>query len=184
MSISLDTAASRGGSPELITALTGGRLDLAFVSVLRPHPPGVHLHDLVRTPLDLVLPPDHRLAGRDEASITELAGEAFVEFPDGYGNRAVTDRAFNAAGVPRHVVIETTSVAGGADFVRHGLGIALLPRTNITPDDDLATLPVAGADLDWPVSLASPTGRTPGAAARSFQDLAAKHLCGQPPTRS
>ena len=76
----------------------------------------------------------------------------------------------------RQVTIETTNVANGADFVRHRLGVALLPRTNLAPDDDLATLPVTDADLEWPVSLASPAGRNAGLAARRFADLAAEHF--------
>lgn len=181
VSINLATAASCGGSPGLITALTEGRLDLAFVSLPAQQPPAVQLHDLARTPLDLVVPRDHRLAGRGDVTITELAGESFVEFPAGYGNRAVTDRAFTTAGIQRHVAIETTSVANGADFVRHRLGVALLPRTNLAPDDDLAALPVTGADLDWPVSLATPAGHSPGLAARRFEELAAEHVSATAP---
>lgn len=109
-------------------------------------------------------------------ALGELAGEAFVDFPSGYGNRAVTDRAFAAAGLPRHVAIEITAIGTGADFVRHGLGIALLPRGSTGSDDGLVALPVTGADLDWPISLATPGNRTLSAAARAFERLVDQHL--------
>jgi DNA-binding transcriptional LysR family regulator len=88
----------------------------------------------------------------------------------------VTDRAFSAAGLARHVSIEITDITAGTNFIRHRLGIALLPRAVLIPDDDLAVLRVTGADLDWPISLATPVGRTPGAAARAFEHMVEQHL--------
>jgi DNA-binding transcriptional LysR family regulator len=171
VSVHLATAASGGGSPGLIEALAEGRLDLAFVSLPGNPPVDGRLRDLTSTPLDLVVPAVHPLAGRAGVPIEELAGEAFIDFPRGYGNRAVTDRAFAAARVQRQVTIEITAIASGADFVRNGLGIAFLPRGIAEPYDDITALPVTGADLTWPISLAAPAGRTPGAAARAFERL-------------
>ncbi|MFC5238845.1 LysR substrate-binding domain-containing protein [Streptomyces atrovirens] len=79
----------------------------------------------------------------------------------------MTDRAFTAAGLRRHVTIEITAIGAGADFVRHGLGVALSPRGGIEPDAGLVSLPVTGADLNWPVSPATPGNRAPSAAARA-----------------
>ncbi len=174
--VHLATAASCGGSPGLVEALTEGRLDLAFVSIPGPPPVGVRWEDITRTPLDLVVPPGHRLADQSRVALGELAGEGFIDFPVGYGNRAVTDRVFAAAGLSRHVVVEITAIGDGADFVRHGLGVALLPRGSAEPGSDLVSLPVTGADLDWPISLAMRSDRTPSAAARAFQRLVGKHL--------
>ncbi|SEC07171.1 LysR family transcriptional regulator [Streptomyces melanosporofaciens] len=176
VSVHLATAASSGGSPGLLNALTEGRLDLAFVSFPVGPPAGAHLRELTSTPLDLVVPAGHRLAGRTEAGMSELTGEAFIDFPPGYGNRAVTDRAFTAAGLHRHVAIEITDITAGADFVRHGLGVALLPRGVVGPHDDLTTLPITGAELDWPISLAVPDNRTPSTAARAFEQFVDRHL--------
>ncbi|MDQ0784934.1 LysR substrate-binding domain-containing protein [Streptomyces sp. B3I8] len=176
VSVRLATAASDGGSPGLLEALTAGRLDLAFVSIPDSPPSGVRWRDLTAMPLDLVVPASHRLADRNRVALGELAGEAFIDFPSGYGNRAVTDRAFTAAGLRRHVTIEITAIGAGADFVRHGLGVALLPRGSTEPDAGLVSLPVTGADLDWPISLATPGNRARSAAARAFECLVDLHL--------
>ncbi|MEU8871810.1 LysR substrate-binding domain-containing protein [Streptomyces javensis] len=176
VSVRLATAASCGGSPELITALAEGRLDLAFVSIPGQGPATARLRHLTSTRLDLVVPREHPLAGRGTAAIPDLADESFIDFPTGYGNRAVTDRAFTAAGLRRHVTIEITDIAAGVDSVRNRLGLVLLPRGAVGPDDDLATLAVADADLDWPISLATPAERTPSAAARAFERLVDRHL--------
>ncbi|MCX0275183.1 LysR substrate-binding domain-containing protein [Nocardia zapadnayensis] len=125
----------------------------------------------------------HRLAGRSRVALEELADEEFIDFPSGYGNRAVTDRAFTRAGLRRHVTIEIAAIGAGADFVRHRMGVALLPRGSTGHDIDLVSLPVTGADLDWPISLATPSNRAPSAAARApsaaaraFEHLVDQHL--------
>ena len=104
--------------------------------------------------------------------IAELAGLDFIDSPAGFGNRAVVDRAFAAAGVPRRVTIEINDIATGIAYVRHGLGVALLPRFVLgeagRDPAGVTTLVVTDADLRWPLSLATPTDRTPGAAARAL----------------
>ncbi|WP_449340817.1 LysR substrate-binding domain-containing protein [Streptomyces canarius] len=137
-----------------------------------PCPAGVTLTDLTSSVLDLVVPAGHPLAGRHSVSITELTGLDFVDSPVGYGNRTVADRAFAAASVPRRVAVEITDVGTGVDFVRHGLGVALLPRFALRETADIATLTVSDADLDWPLSLAVPSEYRPGAAARAMIAMA------------
>ncbi|MFG2358808.1 LysR family transcriptional regulator [Streptomyces sp. NPDC048521] len=168
----LQTSAAPSGSQGLIDALLERRLDLAFVSLPGPRPAGITLTDLTTSVLDLVVPAGHPLAGRRTVSITELAGLDFVDSPVGYGNRTVADRAFAAASVARRVAIEITDIGTGVDFVRNGLGVALLPRFVLGGAEDVATLTVLDADLEWPLSLASPSERTPGAAARAMMATA------------
>jgi DNA-binding transcriptional LysR family regulator len=145
--VSVRLALVGSGSPGLVAALTEGRLDLAFVSIPGSRPAGVRLRNLASTPLDLVVPRDHPLASRSEVEISELADESFVDFPLGYGNRAVTDRAFSAVGIQRRVTIEITDITAGREFVRQRLGVALLPRVALPPDDDLTTLSVTFQQL-------------------------------------
>jgi DNA-binding transcriptional LysR family regulator len=174
--VSVRLAVVGTGSAGLVTELTEGRLDLAFISLPGRRPVGVRVRDLTSVPLDLVVRRDHALAARKDVAISELADESFVDFPLGYGNRAVTDQAFAAAGLDRHVTIEITDITAGTDFVRHGLGVALLPRVVLVPDDELAMVRVTGADLDWPISLATAAGRAPGAAAQAFERVARRFL--------
>ncbi|MEU8243324.1 LysR family transcriptional regulator [Actinoplanes missouriensis] len=167
----LRASAAPSGSMGLIEALTDHRLDLAFVSLPGTRPPGVRLIDLTESVLDLVVPEDHPLAGAGHVPITALAGLDFIDSPVGYGNRSVTDRAFTAAGVPRRVTIEIPDIATGAAHVCHGLGVALLPRFIVAGEPGVAVVPVTGADLVWPLSLAIAADRTPGAAARALITL-------------
>ncbi|WP_203136510.1 LysR family transcriptional regulator [Microbacterium sp. JZ31] len=169
--VSLQLVAATSGSRGLIQAVAERRLDLAFVSVPGPAPADVTLIDLDRVPMDLVVPRDHPLAVAGSVGIGDIAGFDFIDSPTGYGNRAVTDRAFAAAGVSRRVTIEVADIATAPDYVRHGLGIALLPRFVLEGVRDLATRVVSDADLAWPLSLASPRTRRLSAAAAALRDL-------------
>jgi DNA-binding transcriptional LysR family regulator len=168
----LQTTAAPSGTQGLVDALLERRLDLAFVSWPGPPPAGVALTGLASSVLDLVVPAGHPLAGRASVRIGELAGLDFVDSPVGYGNRTVADRAFAAAALTRRVTIEITNIATGPDFVRHGLGVALLPRFALGQGDGVAVLRVEAADLQWPLSLAVLSGRPPGAAARAMIAMA------------
>jgi DNA-binding transcriptional LysR family regulator len=183
VTVNVVTAASHGGSVGLTEAVAEGRLDIAFVSIPGRSPVGVRLTHLAIVSLYLVVPVGHALAGRREVTLSDLAGESFIDFPTSYGNRAVTDRAFAAAGLQRHVAIEINNVKTGPDFIRHGLGVALLPPEIFAaePHDDLVTVPISGADLQWPISLATPSGRSPSAAARAFEQIVVQQLPGTEP---
>jgi DNA-binding transcriptional LysR family regulator len=175
----LQTSVAPSGSQGLVEALAEGRLDLAFVSVPGRAPVGVDWRELDSAPLDLVVPAGHRLAEADEVRIEMFADEPFVDFPIGYGNRSITDRAFALAGLQRHVAIEIADIPAAADFVREGIGIALLPRSTVRPSEDLRQVVVAGADLRWPLAVA--TSRGPRAATRALLGLLAEQFPGRLP---
>jgi DNA-binding transcriptional LysR family regulator len=155
-------------TPAPAEAVAVGAYDMAFVSLPGPPPAGVGLRTLATDTLTLVVPRGHRLAGREAVPIAELDGESFVDFPARFGTRTVADRAFAEAGLTRRVAVEISNIADGADYVRHGLGIALLPHFIIPDRDDLTRLTVTGADLTWSMSLAVPAARSPSAAARAL----------------
>ncbi|GAA3828832.1 LysR substrate-binding domain-containing protein [Streptomyces chiangmaiensis] len=172
----LQISAVPTGSQGLVDALLERRLDLALVSLPGPRPAGITLTELTTSVLDLVVPADHPLAKRRTVPITEFAGLDFVDSPVGYGNRAVADRAFAAASVPRRVTVETTDLATSVAYVQNGLGVALLPRFAVSEEQGVAALTVDDADLDWRMFLAVPSERTPSAAARAMIALGREFL--------
>jgi DNA-binding transcriptional LysR family regulator len=174
--VTLQLLVSPRGTAGLLDELTGGNLDVALVSVPGRPPAGVRIRQLLWRRLDLVLPAGHRLAGRSEIRIEDLADEPFVDFPIGYGNRVVVDRAFTAAGVDRHVAVEVTDLSTGADYVRQGLGVAILPRFAVPESLGLIVAAVTGADLDWPLGVATSAVRAPSAAVRALLAMIDDHL--------
>jgi DNA-binding transcriptional LysR family regulator len=119
----------------------------------------------------LLCHPEHRLAGGERAEWAELRGETFVDFHPDWGARRLTDRAFAAGRTDRHVALEVYDVHTLIDLVRHGLGIAVVPRPIARKPEaaSLCTLPLTGAEEQtWEVSVALPAGDRPGPAAHEL----------------
>jgi DNA-binding transcriptional LysR family regulator len=156
------------GSAGLAREVISGSLDLALAALPGPPPAGLTVRPISGEPLLLTCNHAHPLAARPAATLDELAGEAFIDFPPGWGNRAVVDRAFAAAGLDRQVPFEVADFAAAAGLIRAGLGIAFLPASVATALADLAVIEISGQALIWAISVATPTHRRMSAAARAF----------------
>jgi DNA-binding transcriptional LysR family regulator len=159
-----------GGSAGLAAQVIAGELDLALVALPGQAPAGLRLQPLTEEPLLLIAATWHPLAGRREVTLAQLADEDFVDFPPGWGNRTVADRAFAAAGLDRRVPFEVTEFTSAAGLVRNGLGIAFIPQSAAGLDglDGLEVIGLDGPALQWRISVATPTARRLSAAARAF----------------
>lgn len=157
-----------GGSAELARQVLAGSLDLAILSPAGQTPAGLTLHPVAEEALELVCHPDHPLASEPAVSLARLADETFIDFPPGWGNRAVVERAFAGAGLERQVLYEAAGFAAAAGLVRHRLGLAFLPASAAAGAGDLARVRVADSALVWQVSVAAPAARRVAAAARAF----------------
>src|SRR5260370_725489 len=128
------------GSAGLAQQVLSGALDLAVLSLPRPPPPGLTTWPAAEEPLLVVCQPGHPLASGPPVTLERLAEEPFIDFPPGWGNRAVADRAFAAAGHDRQVQFEVAGFGAAADLVRNGLRVAFLPATEAAQMSDLAAL--------------------------------------------
>jgi DNA-binding transcriptional LysR family regulator len=155
------------GAPALARQVLSGRLDLALLALPGKPPAGLEVHLLSEERLVAVCALSHPLAGAP-VTLALLAGEPFVDFPPDWGNRAVADRAFAAAGLERQVLFEAPDFAGVAGLVRNGLGVALLPASALPALAGVATAEVSGGDLRWQACVAVPAARRCSAAARAF----------------
>ncbi|MEU0558881.1 LysR substrate-binding domain-containing protein [Dactylosporangium sp. NPDC006015] len=197
--VDLRMRAAPTGSAGLARALLDGELDVAFVSLAGRPPAGLSVRVLVAEPIVAVLPAGHRLAGAGatdlagkssrrpagtasvgpagtaSVSLADLVDEPFVDSPPGYGNRTEVDRGFAAAGLQRRVALEVADIATVADYVRNGLGVALIPRFAVRSGDGLVTLPVTGAGLRWTFGVATASARGPSAAVRALLDMVDAH---------
>ena len=156
-----------GGSAGLAAQVIAGELDLALLALPGPAPAGLRLQPLAEEPLVLIAAPGHLLAGQRGVTLAQLAEEDFVDFPPGWGNRTVADRAFAAAGLDRRVPFEVTEFISAAGLVRNGLAIAFIPQS-ATDLTGLAVIGLDGPVLTWRISVATPTARRLSAAARAF----------------
>lgn len=165
------TRAAPSGTQGLLEAVADGSLDLAFVSQPEENPAGVVLRSLAFSVLDLVMPAEHALDCSNPVTIADLAGLDFIDAPIGYGTRTVIDRAFDHAGIQRHVSIEIADLGTGVDYVRHGLGVALLPRYLLDAVTDLPVVPITDADLSLALSVATSADRPSTSAAKALLGL-------------
>lgn len=156
------------GSAGLAAEVVSGALDLALLSLPGHRPAGLALRFVSSEPLLAVCNPAHPLAARRSVTLEEIADDAFIDFTPGWGNRAVVDRAFAAAGLDRQVPFEVADFASAAALVRHGLGIAFLPASVAAQTPGLSAIEVTGQPLDWQISVATPAQRRVPAASRAF----------------
>jgi len=113
---------------EMLAGLREGRLHLAFM--VRPAPGamrGLKREDLLREPLRLAVPLNHRFAGRRSVSIADAAREDFVsynrrDYPDYHELLA---SVFASADRPLRIVDEHDGVSSLISAVVAGAGVAL-----------------------------------------------------------
>jgi DNA-binding transcriptional LysR family regulator len=157
-----------GGSSEMARQINEGGLDLGVLSLVEGTSAGLELTPLASEEMRLACAPGHPLAGREVVSLTELAAERFVDMPDGWGVRMATDRAFAAAGVARTVSFELNDAASVIEFVREGLGVAVLPRPIAALAPEVLQIPIDDARPSFDIYLAEPSGRRRTAAATAL----------------
>ncbi|NUR92695.1 MAG: LysR family transcriptional regulator [Nonomuraea sp.] len=92
-------------------------------------PAGFRAIHLLDDPYVAVLPPGHRLAGRPEVELAQLAGEPWIdnERPGVLCREVVVD-ACGAAGFSPHFAVEAHDYTSAVAFVAAGLGVTVMPR--------------------------------------------------------
>lgn len=160
--ITVSLRVSPDGSTGLAERLVAGEFDVALVALPSPPSDAVRLEPIASSPIVLVVPATHRLAGGD-AALADLAGEDFVELPRGYGLRRITDDAFAAAGVYRTPALEVADVGTVAQYVGHGLGVALLPEF-VARAQGAVIVPLRDPLPDFVVAIATSSQRRVSAA--------------------
>ena len=157
-----------GGSVLMADQVRAGRLDLAFVSLPERRPSGLTLTRLSREQMQIACPKGHPLATRAEVDLEALADEPFIEFPEGWGTRMATDRAFAAAGVRRTIVYEVNDVASVIEFIANGLAVALIAPSLLIAGDEVALVPVRRHAPHFEISVAVASTRRPSAVLAAF----------------
>lgn len=114
-------------SPDLAQSLLRGKLDLAF---MRPEmqAPDLQYRVVVKEPLIVVLPSDHRLAAQERIALEDLAGEVFI----GMSNTAPTllsliDDYLKRMGMDLQPDHRVDNLAMAMSLIASTRGVALLP---------------------------------------------------------
>ncbi|MFX4290806.1 LysR family transcriptional regulator [Streptomyces bohaiensis] len=115
---------------DMMERMRRGELDLCLTSPI-PDAPDLVTRRLALQRLRLVVPADHRLAGRRRVRLAEAAEEAFVTLEPGYGLRKLTEKLCAQAGFTPRVAFEGEEAETLRGLVAAGLGVALLPPPTV-----------------------------------------------------
>ncbi len=121
-------------SLEQVEALHAGRLDAGF-ALLPVGEEGLAVHSLGTAPVVLVIPAEHRLAGRETVAVADLAGEPLITWPRDPAPAAYDDlvRACHTAGFAPNIVQEVRHAESLLGFVAAGVGLATLHQARVQP---------------------------------------------------
>jgi LysR family transcriptional regulator, hca operon transcriptional activator len=123
----IDVMISSQYSPQLANALLKGTVDAAFVR-REQGVPELAFRPLVKEPLVVVLPSDHRLAALKAISPGDLVGETFVGVSDTAPVlRALIDDYLKRSGVNIRPSHEVDHVVMGVSLIASTGGVGLLP---------------------------------------------------------
>ncbi|GAB2929487.1 LysR family transcriptional regulator [Rhodococcus aerolatus] len=163
------------GSPAAnLAALLAGEVDLVLTAPAPPADAGLQTWHLGSQPVALAVAPEHRLAGRDEVAVGEVAQETLVGMARGFGMRTITDALCAAAGWTPELAFEAQDLDTLLGLVAVGLGVALVPVVPARDGGrrrDVVLVPLVGRPRREIVLVALP-GRVRTAAVAAFVEAA------------
>jgi LysR family transcriptional regulator, hca operon transcriptional activator len=123
----IEVSVSSQYSPELAQGLLRGKLDLAF---MRPEAqmPALTYRVIVKEPLVIALPSDHRLASQESVALRDIAGEIFIGMSGTAPTlQAVIDDYLKRSGMALRPAHRVDNLAMAMSLIASTGGVALLP---------------------------------------------------------
>jgi DNA-binding transcriptional LysR family regulator len=165
----VEVAVREGGSDPLIEDLRRGRVDIALVGCARRPPKDLASLTIVSEGLVAMVPPDHRLARQQSATLAQVVEYPIVCMPPGTGLRAVLDQVCAAQSLRPTIAIQATAADSIADLTVRGLGVGILSSSMAARHEArLRALPIR--DITIPAVLAVLWRDAASAAARDLAD--------------
>lgn len=141
-----------GNTDSLVRDVFECRVDAALVSVLEPDPT---LASRIVAPqrLNLLMPAGHPLAGRKTVIVKDLVGAPLVSREEGSVTRALTEAAFQQAGVPYRPLLVVESREAVKEAVANGVGLGAILDGEIGEDARLRAAPVGDLEATAKVCI-------------------------------
>src|SRR3954452_10891806 len=156
---------------DLLGLVAEGTADFAITPLTHRTTPAVRFDPILSTPLVLLCPPAHRLAGARDVELGDVVDEPLIDLPRGWWVRELFDGMFAERSLPRRVRLEMDEWFGVLTMVRRGVGIACGPLACV---DETLVGDVSVATLDgaptWELGIATRDEALRGAAGRAFLD--------------
>ncbi|PWW24962.1 DNA-binding transcriptional LysR family regulator [Geodermatophilus normandii] len=106
--------------------------------------PGLRVVPLLREPLDVAVPRDHPLAGRDRVSPGDLDDEDWIAVREGFPVADVLGAVATASGTAPRIVHRINDFSVAEALVAAGHGVSLLPRFTGGGHPGVRLLPLGG----------------------------------------
>lgn len=122
---------SQGSYYQLIERVMKGDINLALLAPLPSNKEKILGDILFSEKIVALLPADHPLANNHVINISDLKGDAFVMFPEGFILRDIIFEACLKIGFKPDVTFEGEDIDAIKGLVSAGLGIALIPEITL-----------------------------------------------------
>ncbi|NSZ19890.1 LysR family transcriptional regulator [Agrobacterium vitis] len=171
--ITLKTADSGG----LRNGIRNGDIDVSFFFGDTLAATDVRSEPVSEEELLIIMPPNHRLAGRKSITPEDLVDEAFLVTPPGCIYRKLFDEVFAATllGRPKRAG-EFASIGLIRALVEAGLGCALVPRLALAARPAHVVVPFLGTSRTTPITMMWRQRRVQSPATDAFLSAARAHL--------
>jgi DNA-binding transcriptional LysR family regulator len=157
------------GARQMVDLVADGQVDFAITPRIHGTSPALRFEPLVSTPLVLICPAGHRLAGAQDLDPADVVEEPIIDLPRGWVARELFDRLLEEQGVQRRVRLEINDWLAVLAMVQRGTGISYGPHACLDGEMfsgvDVATM--AGAP-PWELGIVSRDEALRGAAGRAF----------------
>jgi DNA-binding transcriptional LysR family regulator len=160
---------------DTIDVVRSGKADIGVID-----PPaediGVAVRPLRRSHLVVALPKSHPFAERTRITADDLRGQPIITWVRRNPIRAVLDRVLWREGEVPNVIIETSNAVSVLQYVREGLGVAIVNPFPIAFSQlEGVIYRLLEPQLEYDTSIITPLGRPLKATAQRFIDFIAQH---------
>jgi DNA-binding transcriptional LysR family regulator len=163
----------RSLSSKIPSQLLDGDLELGLIS-FDPGDERIVSKVIYKDRLVFVVAPQHRLASREEVTISELGMETFIAHNVLSPYREIVLREFQRHRVPLNMDVEMPTVETIRRLVQRNEGVAFLPKMCVEPELDsgmLKEVRVKELNVERNIRLVYPARRALSHAAKAFLDL-------------
>jgi DNA-binding transcriptional LysR family regulator len=157
------------GAQGMLDLVADGQVDFAIGPRTPGVGPGLRFTSLISTPLTLVCPVGHRLAGAREVAPEDVLDEPIIDLARGWWVRALFDVWLQESKLRRQVRLEINEGLALLSMVQRGMGIAYGPDACIDREmfPGVATATLADAPR-WELGVIARDENLRGAAGRAF----------------
>jgi DNA-binding transcriptional LysR family regulator len=157
------------GAQAMTDLVAEGQVDFAISPRSRRMSTALRFDPLVSTPLAVVCPVGHPLAGARDLDLAAVIEEPIIDLPKGWHARELFDEVLERDGLQRRVRLEVNDWLALLSMVQRGVGIAYGPRACVEDDmfKQVGVATMAGAP-EWELGIVTRDETLRGAAGRAF----------------